>query len=126
MTFRSNSALEPEEKEQGIDGIKMIIDTGFIQLRYTLEPEEKEQGIDGIKMIIDTGFIQLRYTDVLGKFLAKYVFGNKETFDSFFKDGVGVDGSSVKGFASIDDSDMLLVPDRSTVRIFPPSLISSE
>ena len=99
MTFRSNSALEPEEKEQGIDGIKMIIDTGFIQLRYT---------------------------DVLGKFLAKYVFGNKGTFDSFFKDGIGVDGSSVKGFASIDDSDMLLVPDRSTVRIFPPSLISSE
>ena len=72
MTFRSNSALEPEEKEQGIDGIKMIIDTGFIQLRYT---------------------------DVLGKFLAKYVFGNKGTFDSFFKDGIGVDGSSVKGFA---------------------------
>ena len=91
-----------------------------------LEPEEKEQELDGIKMIIDTGFIQLRYTDVLGKFLAKYVFGNKETFDSFLKDGIGVDGSSVKGFASIDDSDMLLIPDKSTVRIFPPSLLSSK
>jgi len=96
----------------------------FSRSNSALEPGE--QGIDGIKMIIDTGFIQIRYTDVLGKFLAKYVFGTKETFDSFFRDGIGVDGSSVKGFASIDDSDMLLVPDRSTVRIFPPSLLSSE
>lgn len=97
----------------------------FSRRNSALEPEEKEQGIDGIKMIIDTGFIQLRYTDVLGKFLAKYVFENKETFDSFFKCGIGVDGSSIKGFASIDDSDLLLVPDRSTVRIFPPSLLSA-
>ena len=44
----------------------------FSRRNSALEPEEKEQGIDGIKMIIDTGFIQLRYTDVLGKFLAKY------------------------------------------------------
>ena len=56
MTFRSNSALEPEEKEQGIDGIKMIIDTGFIQLRYT---------------------------DVLGKFLAKYVSKIKKLLIAF-------------------------------------------
>ena len=55
----------------------------FSRRNSALEPEEKEQGIDGIKMIIDTGYIQLRYTDVLGKFLAKYVFENKETFDSF-------------------------------------------
>jgi glutamine synthetase len=75
--------------------------------------------------IIDTGFIQLRYTDVLGKFLAKYVFGNKESFDSIFKFGIGLDGSSVKGFSSIDESDMLLKPDRSTVRIFPPFLLSA-
>ena len=97
----------------------------FSRRNSALEPEEKEQGIDGIKMIIDTGYIQLRYTDVLGKFLAKYVFENKETFDSFFKCGIGVDGSSIKGFASIDDSDLLLIPDRSTVRIFPPSLLSA-
>ncbi|MGB8934162.1 MAG: type I glutamate--ammonia ligase [Candidatus Nitrosopolaris sp.] len=75
------------------------------------------------KNVIDTGFIQLRYTDVLGKFLAKYVFGNKQSFDSLFKTGIGLDGSSVKGFSRIDESDMLLIPDRSTVRIFPPSLL---
>jgi glutamine synthetase len=97
----------------------------FSRSNPTLETAGNEKGIDGIKMIIDTGFIQLRYTDVLGKFHAKYVFENKETFDSFFKSGVGVDGSSVGGFAAIDDSDLLLVPDKSTLRIFPPSLLNS-
>ncbi len=88
----------------------------FSRSNSILQPEKK---------VIDTGFIQLRYTDVLGKFLAKYVFGNKESFDSFFKIGIGVDGSSVKGFSRIDESDMLLIPDRSTVRIFPSSLLSA-
>src|SRR6266487_3375316 len=97
----------------------------FSRRNSALESEEKKQGIDGIKMMIDTGYIQLRYTDVLGKFLAKYVFENKETFDDFFKSGIAIDGSSIKGFATIDDSDLLLVPDRSTVRIFPPSLLSA-
>src|ERR1700739_3122874 len=72
----------------------------------------------------DRGFVQLRYTDVLGKFLAKYVFGNKQSFESLFKNGIGLDGSSVRGFSSIDESDMLLIPDRSTIRIFPTSLLS--
>ncbi len=88
----------------------------FSRSNSILQPEKK---------VIDTGFIQLRYTDVLGKFLAKYVFGNKESFDSFFKIGIGVDGSSVKGFSRIDESDMLLIPDRSTIRIFPSSLLSA-
>jgi glutamine synthetase len=80
--------------------------------------------LQGEKNAIDTGFAQLRYTDVLGKFLAKYVFGNKQSFESLFKIGIGLDGSSVRGFSSIDESDMLLIPDRSTIRIFPPSLLS--
>ncbi len=97
----------------------------FSRINSTLQTADKEKSLDSIKMIIDTGFIQLRYTDVLGKFHAKYVFENKETFDSFLKSGVGVDGSSVGGFASIDDSDLLLIPDRSTLRIFPQSLLYS-
>ena len=75
--------------------------------------------LQGEKNALDTGFVQLRYTDVLGKFLAKYVFGNKQSFESLFKNGIGLDGSSVRGFSSIDESDMLLIPDRSTIRIFP-------
>src|SRR5215469_17115218 len=80
--------------------------------------------LQGEKNAIDRGIVQLRYTDVLGKFLAKYVFGNKQSFESLFKNGIGLDGSSVRGFSSIEESDMLLIPDRSTIRIFPTSLLS--
>ena len=66
-------------------------------------------------------FIQIRYTDVPGRFLAKYVFVGSEDLRDCFKGGIGVDGSSVKGFANIDESDLLLVPDGSTLRLAPIS-----
>src|ERR1700745_2675030 len=80
--------------------------------------------LQGEKNAIDRGFVQLRYTDVLGKVLAKYGVANKQSFEKLFKNEIGLDGSSVRGFSSIDESDMLLIPDRSTIRIFPTSLLS--
>jgi glutamine synthetase len=83
---------------------------------------ETEQGIDGGAKLDDIGFIQIRYTDVPGRFLAKYFqSGSMQGFYEFFRNGIGVDGSSVKGFANIDESDLLLIPDRSTLRIAPVS-----
>ncbi|HEX7033927.1 MAG TPA: type I glutamate--ammonia ligase [Nitrososphaera sp.] len=64
----------------------------------------------------DVDFVQIRYTDVTGRFLAKYVMADGS--DSL-RNGVGVDGSSVKGFAEIDESDLLLIPDESTARPAP-------
>lgn len=64
-------------------------------------------------------FIQVRYTDVPGRFLAKYVFSGTGKLYEHFKSGVGLDGSSVRGYATIDESDLLLVPDRSTLRKVP-------
>jgi glutamine synthetase len=61
-------------------------------------------------------FLQVRYTDVLGKFLAKYL-SMPADIDDFFRHGIGLDGSSVRGFAHIDDSDLLLLPDRTTARM---------
>ena len=66
-------------------------------------------------------FIQIRYTDLLGKFLAKYVQTDKEHIHDIFRTGVALDGSSVKGFATIDESDMMLIPDRQTLRKIPLS-----
>jgi glutamine synthetase len=66
-------------------------------------------------------FIQIRYTDLLGKFLAKYVQTDKEHIHDIFRTGVALDGSSVKGFATIDESDMMLIPDRQTLRRIPLS-----
>lgn len=64
-------------------------------------------------------FLQFRYTDLLGKFLAKYVMSDYDELYGFLKKGIGLDGSSVKGFAEINESDLLLVPDRHTLRLNP-------
>ena len=66
-------------------------------------------------------FMQIRYTDLLGKFLAKYIHIDKELIQDVFRKGIGLDGSSVKGFATIDESDMMLFPDRKTLRKIPLS-----
>ncbi len=69
----------------------------------------------------DLEFIQIRYTDLLGKFLAKYVQTDKGHIHDIFRTGIGLDGSSVKGFATIDESDMMLYPDRETLKRIPLS-----
>ena len=70
----------------------------------------------------DIEFIQVRYTDVPGKFLAKYyLLKDNEHFYDVCRNGIGLDGSSVKGFASIDESDLLLLPDRVTATLTPIS-----
>jgi glutamine synthetase len=66
----------------------------------------------------DPKFIQLRYTDVPGRLLAKYVAKNKEfDIENLYKCGIGFDGSSVRGFADINESDLMLFPDRLTSKI---------
>ena len=65
-------------------------------------------------------FIQIRYTDVLGKFLARYL-STPADIEGFFRHGIGLDGSSVRGFAHVDDSDLVLLPDRTTARTIPVS-----
>jgi glutamine synthetase len=81
-----------------------------------------EQLLNGEKLE-NIDFLQIRYTDVPGRFLAKYLHLNDDPdslYDSL-KGSIGVDGSSVKGFANIEESDLLLVPDRSTLRLTPIS-----
>lgn len=81
-----------------------------------------EQSLNGEKLE-SINFLQIRYTDVPGRFLAKYLpLGDNHgsLFDSL-NQKIGVDGSSVRGFANIEESDLLLVPDRSTIRLTPLS-----
>lgn len=81
-------------------------------LKDSLEHSAEKTGFE------DADFVQIRYTDVPGRFLAKYITTD---IGDYLRSGVGVDGSSVKGFAKIDESDLLLVPDRSTIRVAPVS-----
>src|SRR6187200_1286755 len=80
---------------------------------------KNESNEDNYNVVEDSNaieFIQLRYTDVIGKFLAKYFQTDKSHIYELFRTGIGLDGSSVKGFSTIDESDMLLLPDRTTER----------
>ena len=81
----------------------------------TLNDSLKHEERTGLE---DAKFVQIRYTDVPGRFLAKYIASDS---GDYLQSGIGVDGSSVRGFAKIDESDLLLVPDRSTLRLAPMS-----
>jgi glutamine synthetase len=62
--------------------------------------------------------IDLKFTDLLGSW--QHCSFPTETWDeSTFKDGVGFDGSSIRGWQGIHVSDMLAVPDASTAVMDP-------
>lgn len=65
----------------------------------------------------DVKFIRLWFTDILGQ-LKSFAITTAE-LEKAFSEGMGFDGSSIKGFARIDESDMIAKPDASTFAILP-------
>ena len=65
----------------------------------------------------DIKLIRLWFTDILG-FLKSLSITPRE-LEEALADGVGFDGSSIEGFARIDESDMLALPDPTTFQILP-------
>ncbi|MFP3974684.1 MAG: glutamine synthetase family protein [Chloroflexota bacterium] len=62
-------------------------------------------------------FIRLWFTDILG-FLKSFAI-TREELETALEEGMGFDGSSIEGFARIDESDMIAMPDPETFRILP-------
>jgi glutamine synthetase len=62
-------------------------------------------------------FIRLWFTDILGQ-LKSFAITSEE-LEGAFDEGMGFDGSSIKGFARIDESDMIAKPDPITFQIVP-------
>lgn len=63
-------------------------------------------------------YVDVRFCDLPG--VVQHFSIPASAFDaSVFEDGLGFDGSSVRGFQSIHESDMLLLPDISTAKIDP-------
>jgi len=69
----------------------------------------KEKGVE---------FIDLKFTDLPG-LLQHFTIPVKELTEELFIEGIGFDGSSIRGFQSIEESDMLLKPDINTAFIDP-------
>ncbi|MFO7947171.1 MAG: glutamine synthetase family protein [Armatimonadota bacterium] len=62
-------------------------------------------------------FIRLWFTDILGH-LKSFAITDTE-LETAFDEGMGFDGSSIQGYARIDESDMVAKPDASTFAILP-------
>ena len=64
------------------------------------------------------GIIDLKFTDLLGT-LQHLSLPLSEWTEGNIADGCGFDGSSIRGFKNIEESDMLLMPDTDTVVVDP-------
>ena len=85
---------------------------------------------DVMKMAKENGvkIVDFRFCDLLGTWqhTSKSI---SDVDEEIFEHGVGFDGSSIRGFQSIDASDMLMMPDPTTARLDPytavPTMYSS-
>jgi len=65
----------------------------------------------------DVRFVNLWFTDILG-FLKSFSITIEE-LEHALEDGMGFDGSSIEGYARIDESDMIAMPDPDTFQLLP-------
>ncbi len=74
---------------------------------YVLEQAKR----NGVK------FIRLWFTDILG--ILKGFAITIEELEKAMDEGMGFDGSSIEGYARIDESDMICMPDPTTFVMLP-------
>lgn len=66
----------------------------------------------------DIKIVDLKFMDLPGMWQHLTILPG-EVEESLFEDGIGFDGSSIRGFQAINESDMLLFPDPATAMIDP-------
>ena len=62
--------------------------------------------------------VDMRFTDLLGSW-QHFSISIRVLTEDLFKDGMGFDGSSIRGFREIHVSDMILKPDAGTAFVDP-------
>ncbi len=83
----------------------------------TTKLEAAKQQVLRVTKERDVKFIRLWFSDILG-FLKSFSI-TVEELETAFEQGVGFDGSSIEGFARIEESDMIAMPDPTTFQIIP-------
>jgi len=81
-----------------------------------MEKKDKEYVLEMAKKH-NVKFIWLWFTDILG-FLKSFAI-TVEELEGALEEGMGFDGSSIEGFARIDESDMIAMPDPTTFQFIP-------
>ena len=67
---------------------------------------------------LDIKMVDMRFTDMPGT-THHFTIPVKFLDEDIFEDGLGFDGSSVRGFQAIENSDMIVIPDVTTAYIDP-------
>ncbi|WP_233855756.1 type I glutamate--ammonia ligase [Paraburkholderia sp. HD33-4] len=80
-------------------------------------PQNASEVIDLVKER-DIQIVDLKFTDLPGLW-QHFSITLPEVHDDLFGDGIGFDGSSIRGFQEIHESDMLLRPDPATAFVDP-------
>lgn len=62
-------------------------------------------------------FVRLHFPDILGRPMDFSI--PSEELETAFRDGKGIDGSSVQGFVRIEESDLVVKPEARTFRVLP-------
>lgn len=83
----------------------------------TKKKEESKEYVLKMAKDHDVKFIRMWFTDILG-FLKSFAI-TREELEQALEDGMGFDGSSIQGFARIDESDMVAMPDPDTFQLLP-------
>ncbi len=73
---------------------------------------------DVVKMGKDVQIVDLRFTDMPGVW-QHFSIPARALNEDLFEEGIGFDGSSIRGFKEIHESDMLLLPDATTAFVDP-------
>ena len=82
--------------------------------------KNKENGKDYVLKMAkehDVKFIRLWFTDILGVLKSFAITAGE--LEEALENGMGFDGSSIEGFARIDESDMVAMPDPDTFQLLP-------
>ncbi len=73
---------------------------------------------DAITMGKDVKMVDLRFTDLMGMW-HHFTLPARELGGELFTEGIGFDGSSIRAFKEIHESDMILIPEASTAFLDP-------
>ena len=85
-----------------------------------MERQDRSEAVEYVLRTVrdsDVHFIRLWFTDILGNL--KGIALTVAELETAFDKGMGFDGSSIEGFARIDESDMVAMPDPTTFRVLP-------
>lgn len=81
---------------------------------------DQQQHIDFVLRTVEERgirFVHLWFVDVLGRLKSLAI--SPEDLEVAFEEGIGFDGSSIEGFTSPEEADMLAFPDPTTFQVLP-------